>query len=146
MANPDSVGQNTQDYFSNFLLGKVRATALNTSGNAVITIPLLNGGLTNGPNVATSGAVIVRRVTIQNPSGSVASANVSLGFTNNGANLVTANTVLSSVSAAGTFVDLSTTATAVSGNVSSCLYVNVNTASGNANTVDIAVWGDVVNF
>ena len=146
MANPDSVGQNTQDYFSNFLLGKVRATALNTSGNAVITIPLLNGGLTNGPNVATSGAVIVRRVTVQNPSGSVASANVSLGFTNNGANLVTANTVLSSVSAAGTFVDLSTTATAVSGNVSSCLYVNVNTASGNANTVDIAVWGDVVNF
>ena len=146
MANPDSVGQNTQDYFSNFLLGKVRATALNTSGNAVITIPLLSGGLTNGPNVASSGAVIVRRVTVQNPSGSVASANVSLGFTNNGANLVTANTVLSSVSAAGTFVDLSTTATAVSGNVSSCLYVNVNTASGNANTVDIAVWGDVVNF
>ena len=146
MANPDSVGQNTQDYFSNFLLGKVRATALNTSGNAVITIPLLGGGLTNGPNVASSGAVIVRRVTVQNPSGSVASANVSLGFTNNGANLVTANTVLSSVSAAGTFVDLSTTATAVSGNVTSCLYVNVNTASGNANTVDIAVWGDVVNF
>lgn len=146
MANPDSVGQNTQDYFSNFLLGKVRATALNTSGNAVITIPLLNGGLTNGPSVAASGAVIVRRVTVQNPSGSVASANVSLGFTNNGANLVTANTVLSSVSAAGTFVDLSTTATAVSGNVTSCLYVNVNTASGNANTVDIAVWGDVVNF
>ena len=146
MANPDSVGQTTQDNFSNFLLGKVRATALNTSGNAVITIPLLSGGLTNGPNVATSGAVIVRRVTVQNPSGSVASANVSLGFTNNGANLVTANTVLSSVSAAGTFVDLSTTATAVSGNVTSCLYVNVNTASGNANTVDIAVWGDVVNF
>ena len=146
MANPDSVAQNTQDYFSNYLLGKVRATALNTSGNAVITIPLLSGGLTNGPNVAASGAVIVRRVTVQNPSGSVASANVSLGFTNNGANLVTANTVLSSVSAAGTFVDLSTTATAVSGNVSSCLYVNVNTASGNANTVDIAVWGDVVNF
>ena len=56
MANPDSVGQNTQDYFSNFLLGKVRATALNTSGNAVITIPLLNGGLTNGPSVAASGA------------------------------------------------------------------------------------------
>jgi hypothetical protein len=146
MANPDSVGQNTQDYFSNFLLGKVRATALNTSGNAVITIPLLGGGLTNGPSVAASGAVIVRRVTVQNPSGSVASANVSLGFTNNGANLVTANTVLSSVSASGTFVDLSTTATAVSGNVTSCLYVNVNTASGNANTVDIAVWGDVVNF
>ena len=146
MANPDSVGQTTQDYFSNFLLGKVRATALNTAGNAVVTIPILSGGLTNGPSIAASGGVIVRRVTIQNPSGSVATANVSLGFTNNGANLVTANTVLTSVSAAGTFVDLSTTATFVSGNVTQCMYVNVNTASGNANTVDIAVWGDVVNF
>ena len=146
MANADSVGQTTQDYFSNYLLGKVRATALNTAGNAVVTIPILSGGLTNGPSIAASGGVIVRRVTIQNPSGSVATANVSLGFTNNGANLVTANTVLTSVSAAGTFVDLSTTATFVSGNVTQCMYVNVNTASGNANTVDIAVWGDVVNF
>lgn len=148
MANPDSVGQNTQDSFSNYRLGVIRATQLNTAGNAVITIPLLSGGLNNSGNTATSGAVIVRRVTVQNPSGSIASANVSIGTTNDGANLVTANTVLSSVSAVGKFQDVSSTATttAVSGNVTSCLYVNVNTASGNANTVDIIVWGDVVNF
>jgi hypothetical protein len=146
MANSDSVGQNTQDSFSNYRLGKITATALNTAGNAVITIPLLTGGLTNSGSTTTSGAVIVRRVTFQNPSGSIASANVSIGTTNNGANLVTANTVLSSVSAGGTFQDISPTATLVSGNVTQCLYVNVNTASGNNNTVDICVWGDVVNF
>jgi len=146
MANPDSVGQNTQDSFSNYRLGKISATQLNTAGNAVITIPILSGGLTNSGNTTTSGAVIVRRVTVQNPSGSIASANVSIGTTSNGANLITANTVLSSVSAGGTFQDITPTATLVSGNVTQCLYVNVNTASGNSNTVDIIVWGDVVSF
>lgn len=148
MSSADSVSQNTQDSFSNYRLGKVTATSLNTSGNAVITIPLLSGGLTNSGNTASSGAVIVRRVTVQNPSGSVASANVSIGYTNDGANLVTANTVLSSVSAVNKFQDITgtSTTTAVNGNVTSCLYVNVNTASGNANTVDILVWGDVVTF
>jgi len=146
MSSADSVAQNTQDSFSNYRLGKVTATKLNTAGNAVITIPILSGGLTNSGSTTTSGAVIVRRVTVQNPSGSVASANVSIGTTNDGANLVTANTVLSSVSAGGTFQDATTTATLVSGNVTQCLYVNVNTASGNNNTVDIIVWGDVVSF
>lgn len=150
MANADSVGQNTQDSFSNYRIGVVRATELNTAGNAVITIPILSGGLTNSGNTATSGGVIVRRITVQNPSGSVASANVSIGLTNDGANLVTANTVISSVSAAGKFQDISVAATyqttEITGNVTQCLYVNVNTASGNANTVDIVVWGDVVSF
>ena len=145
MANPDSVGQNTQDSFSNFRLGKISATQLNTAANAVITIPFLNGGLTKSGNVATSGSVIVRRITVQNPSGSVASANVSIGTTGDGANLITSNTVLSSITGAGTFQDITASAL-VSGNLTSCLYVNVNTASGNANTADIVVWGDVVSF
>ena len=150
MANPDAVGQNTQDSFSNYRLGVIRGTSLNTAGNAVITIPILGGGLTNSGNTATSGEVIVRRVTIQNPSGSVASANISVGLTSDGANLVTANTVISSVSAAGKFQDIAVAATyqstAITGNVTQCFYVNINTASGNANTVDIIVWGDVVSF
>jgi len=150
MANPDAVGQNTQDSFSNFRLGMVRGTSLNTSGNGAVTnivIPLLSGGLTNAGAVLGSGGVIVRRVTIQNPNGSVASANISVSSTNNGANLVAANTVISSVSAVGTFQDITPSpAVFVSGNTTSCLYVNVNTVSGNANTVDIVVWGDVVNF
>ena len=47
MSSVDSVGQNTQDSFSNYRLGVVRATQLNTAGNAVITVPILNGGLTS---------------------------------------------------------------------------------------------------
>jgi len=150
MANPDSVSQFYLDSFSNGRIGVVKATQLNTAGNAVITIPLLSGGLTNGGAVANSGGVIVRRVTIQNPTGTVASANVSISATSDGANLITANTVISSVSSAGKFQDISAaspyTFTVVSGNVTQCLYVNVNTASGNANTVDICVYGDVVSF
>lgn len=146
MANPDSVGQNYGDSFSNFRIGLVKATTLNAAGNAAVAIPILNGGLTNGGATANSGGVIVRRVTVQNPSGSLASANISVGVTNNGANLVTSNTVISAISGAGTFVDLTTTATYVSGATTQCLYVNVNTAAGNSNTVDICVWGDVVSF
>ena len=150
MANADSVGQNTQDSFSNYRLGIIRATALNTAGNAAITIPILSGGLTNSGNASTSGGIIVRRITVQNPSGSVASANVSVGITSDGANLITANTVISSVSAVGKFQDIAVSATyqttAITGNQTQCLYVNVNTAAGNANTVDIIVWGDVVSF
>jgi len=150
MANADAVGQNTQDSFSNYRLAVIRGTSLNTAGNAVITLPILSGGLTNSGNVATSGEVIVRRITVQNPSGSVASANVSIGVTGDGANLVTANTVLSSITAAGKFQDISVASAyqtaAITGNITQCLYVNINTASGNANTVDIVVWGDVVSF
>lgn len=150
MANADSVGQNTQDSFSNYRLAVVRAQTLNTAANAVITLPLLSGGLTNSGNASTSGGVIVRRITVQNPSGSIASANVSVGITSDGANLITANTVLSSVSAVGKFQDVAVAATyqttAITGDQTQCLYVNVNTASGNANTVDIVVWGDVVSF
>ena len=88
---------------------------------------------------------IVRRITVQNPSGSVASANVSIGTTGDGANLITSNTVLSSITGTGTFQDITASAL-VSGNTTQCLYVNINTASGNANTADIVVWGDVVSF
>jgi hypothetical protein len=153
MANADSVGQNTQDSFSNYRLGIIRGTTLNTSGNGAttnVTIPLLSGGVTNGGAVANSGGVIIRRITVQNPNGSVASANVSISATSDGANLITANTVLSSVNAAGQYQDITVAAPyankVVSGSVTQCLYVNINTVSGNANTTDIVVWGDVVSF
>lgn len=146
MANADSLSQQTADAVSNYRLASIRATLVNTSGSGAIKLPLLSGGLTNGGAVANSGGVIVRRVTVQNPSGSISSANISVGLYSNGANLITSNTVLSSVSAVGTFQDISPTATFVSGANTSCLFVNVNTASGNNNTVDIVVWGDVISF
>lgn len=150
MANSDSVGQFNLDSFGRGRIAYIRATSLNTAGNAVITLPILSGGLTNGGAVANSGGVIIRQVTVSNPTGSVASANVSIGTTNDGANLVVANVTLSTVSATGKYQDLTVaspyTSTVVSGNVTQCLYVNVNTASGNANTVDICVYGEVVSF
>jgi hypothetical protein len=150
MANADSVGQFTLDSFSNGRLGVVRATTLNTAGNAVITIPILSGGLTNGGGVANSGGIIVRRVTIQNGSGNVSNANVSISATGDGANLITANTVLTAMSTTGRYVDINAaapyTSNVVSGSVTQCLYVNINAIANNANTVDICVYGDVVSF
>lgn len=153
MANPNAVGSFTLDSFSNGRLGIIRATTLNTTGNGVTTsieLPLLSGGLTNGGAVANSGGVIIRRITVNNPSGSIASANVSISATGDGANLITANTVLSNVNASGQYQDITIAAPynskVVSGSVTQALYVNINTASGNANTVDIIVWGDVVSF
>jgi hypothetical protein len=151
MANPDSVGQFYLDSFGYGRVGVIQATPLNTSGNAVFVIPLLSGGLTNSGATISSGSLIPRRITVSNPSGSVSSANVSITTSNDGniSNAVVGNTVLTAVSAVGKYQDLTisyTANTAITGNVTSALYVNVNTASGNANTVTISVYGDVVSF
>jgi len=150
MASYDSVSQFYLDSFGYGRVAVITQTQLNTSGNAVISIPILSGGLTAGANLATSGSIIVRRVTINNPNGSVATANVSISATNDGGNLVCNAATLTSVSGAGTYQDLAVStaygAKAVSGNVTNALYVNVNTASGNNNTVNICVYGDVVTF
>jgi len=150
MSNTDSVGQLTLDSFGNGKLTNIKATQLNTAGNAVISMPILKGGLTNGGAVANSGGVIIRRITVQNPTGTVASAYVSISATNDGGNVIVANVALSTVSSTGKYQDLTIaspyTANVVSGSVTQALYVNVNVASGNANTVEIAVYGDVVSF
>jgi len=153
MANPDSVGQLNLDSFGYGMVAQIRATALNTAGNAVVTLPLLRGGMTNSGNATTSGSVIIRRITVQNPSGNIALANVSITTSSDGntSNAVVSNVALSTVSAVNRFQDLTIAGafganTAVSGNTTSALFVNINTASGNANTVDICVFGQVVGF
>lgn len=150
MSNADSVAQLTLDSFGNGKLTNIKATQLNTAGNAIISMPILRGGLTNGGAVANSGGVIIRRITVQNPTGTVASAYVSISATNDGGNVIVANVALSTVSSTGKYQDLTIaspyTANVVSGYVTQALYVNVNVVSGNANTVEIAVYGDVVSF
>jgi len=150
MSNADSVGQLTLDSFGAGKFANIKATQLNTAGNAVISMPILRGGLTNGGAVANSGGVIIRRITVQNPTGTVASAYVSISATNDGGNVIVANVALSTVSSTGKYQDLTIaspyTANVVSGSVTQALYVNVNVVSGNANTVEIAVYGDVVSF
>ena len=154
MANPDSVGQLNLDSFGNGRIGVAKTVSVATTGNAVITIPFLSGGLTNAGAVAGSGSVIVRRITVQNATGNVATANVAISIASDGniaaANAVVANVVLSNMTGPGKWQDLTVAGayganTSITGNATQCLYLNVNT--GNANgTVDIAVYGDVVSF
>jgi len=156
MANSDSVSQFYLDSFGYGRVAVIKATALNTSGNGAATgivIPFLSGGLTNANATVGSGSVILKTIRVQNPTGSVASANVSITTSNDGniSNVVVANVVLSTITGAGKYQDLTIAGnyganTAVSGYTTQALYVNVNTVSGNANTVDIAVYGDVVSF
>ena len=153
MANPNKVGNLYLDGFGYGLIGKLTAQSLATTGTAQIKIPLLSGGLTNGGATGNSGGVIIRQVTVQNPSGTVASANVGITISSTGdmgaSNVVVANVVLSSVSTNGKYQDLTLAYpanTEITGNQTQALYVNVNTASGNTNTVDICVFGSVVSF
>jgi hypothetical protein len=148
MANADSVGQLYLDSFGQGRLATITATKLNTTGNAVVALPFLGGGLTKGNATTNSGQVVIRRITVCNPSGSVSSANISISTTSDGSNVIANATTLSSVSGAVTFQDVAINAgnVAVSGFNSQALFVNVGTASGNENTVDIRVYGDVVSF
>ena len=148
MANPDSVGQNTPDSFGNYAIAQAQGVSLATTGNAVVALPILRGGLTAGNSVATSGAVIVRRVTIQNPSANVGTGNITILSSNDGntSNAVVAAVTLSSLTGTGTFQDVAISGgnVIVSGYNTQALYVKVGTAV--AGTVDIRVYGDTVNF
>lgn len=153
MASPDSVSQFYLDSFGNGRIGVIQATQLNTAGNAVVAIPLLSGGLTQGNTSVSSGSVIIRRITINNPSGSVASANISITTSNDGnaSNAIVSTTNLGNLSATGKYQDLTiaspySTTTTVSGLNTSALFLNVSAVSGNSNTVTICVYGDVVQF
>ena len=156
MANSDSLGQFYLDSIGYGRVAYIKATALNTTGNGTttgITLPFLSGGLTNAGAAVGSGSVVLRRVTIQNATGRMNLANISITTSADGniSNAVVANVVLSGITGAGTYQDLNiaipyNTNTAVTGYTTQALYVNVTTAAGNANTADIVVFGDVVSF
>lgn len=151
MASHDAVGRLYPDSFGSFAIASARVSVA-TTGNAVVAIPILSGGLTNSGNAATSGSVIIRRVTVQNPNANVSTANIAITLSSTGdmaaGNAVVANVLLSTLTGTGRWQDLTVAGayganTTVSGNTTSALYVNVNTAvSGGA--VDIKVYGDVV--
>ena len=151
MANLDSVAQNTPASFGNYALVSVNQVSLGSTGNAVVSLPILSGGLTVGGSTASSGEVILRRVTVQNASGNVSTANVSILTTNDGntSNAVVAATVLSNLTAVDKFQDLTiaspyAASTTINGFNTQSLYVKVNTAVSNA-TVDIRIYGDTVS-
>lgn len=148
MANPDAVGQNTPDSFGNYAIASATGVSLATTGNAVVSLPILKGGLTAGNSVATSGVIIVRRVTIQNPSANVSTGNITILSSNDGntSNAVVAAVTLGSLTGTGTFQDVAISGgnVIVSGYNTQALYVKVGTAV--TGTVDIRVYGDTVNF
>jgi len=148
MANPDSVSQKYPDSFGNYAISAITGASLAATGNAVVALPILQGGLTAGNAVVNSGAVIVRRVTIQNPSANVSTGNISILTSSDGnvSNAVIANVVLSSLTGTGTFQDAAISGgnVIVSGYNSQALFLKVNTNV--AGTIDIRVYGDTVNF
>ena len=152
MASADSVAQNTAVNFGNYAIGTVTGVSLNATGNAVVAIPILSGGLTLGGAANSSGQVIVRRITAQNASANVALGNVSILTTNDGntSNAIVAASLLSNLTTASNYQDLTiatpySTTTTLNGFTVQALFVKVNTAVANA-TVDIRVYGDTVSF
>jgi len=154
MSSADSVSQKYPDSFGNFAIVSVTGASLGTSGSAVITLPILVGGLTAGNAASTSGQVIVRRITVQNANKDVSAGNIAVTISSTGdvatANAVVANVVLSNLTTGQRWQDLTIAGgfaanTTINGYTNQCLFVNVNTAVSGG-TVDIRVYGDVVSF
>ena len=147
MANPDAVGQNTQDSFGNFRIARAQNVPLSATANAVGVMPVLNGGM------GGSGGYILRRIVVSNlyntAGGSVpsaATANVTVGTSNDGANLVTGTVTLTNLTNGTSFVDLTLNAnTAAIVFNANALFVNVTANVANT-ACQVAVYGDVVSF
>ena len=147
MANPDSVGQNTQDSFGSYRIARAQNVALSATANAVGIMPVLNGGM------GGSGGYILRRIVVSNlyntAGGSVpsaATANVTVGTSNDGANLVTGTVTLTNLTNGTSFVDLTLNAnTAAIVFNANALFVNVTANVANT-ACQVAVYGDVVSF
>jgi hypothetical protein len=148
MAQIDSVGQNTQDSFGNYRLVKSpNPVNLTATGNGVIALPILYGG--------TGGTTqyVLRRITasvLSNTAGgsapNAATANISIGTTNDGGNLVVSGQTLTNLTAASTYQDLTLAAgTQTNTYTANALFVNVNTSVANAQCF-ITVYGDIQTF
>ena len=151
MASADAVGSNLPDSFGTYAIARVSGASLATAGNAVVAIPFFQGGLTNGNALATSGQVIIRRVTVQNANASASLANVNITTTNDGntSNAVVATVSLANLTAVNKFQDLVVASpyaltTTVNGANTSALYLNVTNAA--SAIVDIRIYGDSVSF
>jgi len=151
MASPDSVSQNTQDSFGNYRIAQGRNVPLATTANGVVAIPLLSGGM------GGSGGYILRRIVVSNAyntaGGSVpnaATANVTIGTSNDGANLVTGTVTLTNLTNGTSYVDM-TPGSGLNANTAAivfnanALFVNVTANVANV-ACQVNVYGDVVSF
>ncbi len=152
MSSADSVSQNTQDFFNSYRVSVATGVSLAATGNAVVTLPILSGGLTQ-----TTGAFILRNITVSNPANiaggavpNMAAANVTILTSNDGntSNAVTTavGQTLTNVTAVNTWQDLTLAAGMATSTVtSSALFLKVNASVANA-SVMIGVYGTVVQF
>lgn len=154
MGNPNAVSSNTQDDFGNYRLAFVSGTPINATGNAVVALPILGGGIGTGYG---NGSYIIRRITVTNPSNiaggtvpSMTAGNVTVltssdGNTSN-AVTTTGGQTLGNVSAANTWQDLTLAAgAATTAYTAPALFLKVGVAVANS-AVNISVYGDVVNL
>lgn len=134
--NANCVGNKYPDSFGSFAVANALPVYLGATGNAVATLA------TVGTNY------IVRRVTVANASGSVALANVTILTSNDGntSNAVTNAAALSTVTGTAKYQDLALSTAAASTVYSGSLYVYVGTAAAANNSVEVTVYGDVVNL
>jgi hypothetical protein len=131
------VGALYPDRFDGIALGKVQAADVGSTGNAVVTIPVVSGT-----------AYIIRQITVANANADISTANVAIITSNDGntSNAVSNNVVLSNVSSTSTYQDLGLKAATLTTVYSApALYLKVNTAVTNG-TCDITVFGDVVTL
>jgi hypothetical protein len=154
MASPQYVGNDYQDSFGSYRLAFVSGQTVASTGNAVVGLPILGGGI---GSPFGNGSYIIRRITVTNPSNiaggavpNVAAANVTILTTNDGntSNAVTTSggQTLGNVTGSYTWQDLTlasgATTTAYTAPV---LFLKVGTAVANS-AVNFSVWGDVVNL
>jgi hypothetical protein len=129
------VGALTPDNFGAFGIGAATTVAMGATANSAATIPTVGS------------SYIIRRVTVNNPTGSVALANVTILTSSDGntSNNVTNAAALTNVSAASTYQDLPLATGTVTKSYSGSLFVYIGTAAAANNTVDVQVYGDIVN-
>ena len=150
MSSTNAVSMEQQDSFGNYRLVSISGQTLVTTGNAVVALPILGGGI-------GGGSYILRRITVGNPSniagGSVMNmntANITIITSSDGntSNAVTtaAGQTLANVTAANTWQDLTLVAgAATTAYTANTLFVKVGVGVTNA-AVNISVFGDVVSL
>lgn len=143
MANNNALENDTAVSLDRYVLAQATGVPLGATGNAVAVLPIMRGGITN-----TTGAYIVRGITVCNANGSLSTANVTVLTSSDGnsSNAVSNNVVLSSVTTAiTTYQDLGLVAgAATTAYQAPALFVRVNTAIA-GRTCDIKVIGLLVN-
>ena len=148
MANPDSVGQNTQDSFGNYRVAWAVPVSVGTVANAAATMPILSGGLQG------TGQVIVRRITVSNAANaaggavqSCAGVTISVSTDSAGTSNITTNAAVSNVTSNIGYQDLTLVPALAANTVTSnALFVNVTAGAVANHTVRVTVYGDVVTF